>query len=530
MSDSAKAGASRPKRLARAAIERIESVFDAVFTPQWNPLYQLGALAWFFYWIVAASGIYLYAFFDSGVTEAYDSVEHITHVQWYAGGVMRSLHRYASDALVVVMMLHLVREFVMDRLHGPRWFAWVIGVPILWLVFAAGISGYWVVWDKLAHYVALATTEWLDALPLFGEPIARNFIHPTTLSGRFFTLMVFIHIAVPLILLFVMWIHIHRLSHARVNPPRALALGTLGALLVLSFAHPAFSQGPADLGTVPARVGLDWFYLFLYPLLDEYSGLAMWALIGGASLLLLALPWLPRKRPIPAVVDLDNCNGCGRCTADCPHGAVRMGPRSDASSYVQEAVVDPALCVACGICVGACPTATPFRRRSALVAGIELPELPVDEIRERSLASSRALAGEDRVMVYACTQGPRVEHLAGSSVAVISMPCVGMLAPSFIDFMITRRHVDGVLLTGCRSNDCYERLGIRWTEARMAGTRDPYLRSRVPRDRIAHFWAGTDRGRQLAGELESFRTRLRALHAARAPVIETRPETVSGAD
>ena len=65
------------------------------------------------------------------------------------------------------------------------------------------MSGYWVVWDELAQYVAVATTEWLDTLPLFGEPIARNFLHPGTLGSRFFTLLVFIHIFVPLAMLFV---------------------------------------------------------------------------------------------------------------------------------------------------------------------------------------------------------------------------------------------------------------------------------------------------------------------------------------
>ena len=71
------------------------------------------------------------------------------------------------------------------------------------VLFAAGVSGYWVVWDELAQYVAVATTEWLDTLPLFGEPIARNFLHPSTLGSRFFILLVFIHIFVSLAMLFV---------------------------------------------------------------------------------------------------------------------------------------------------------------------------------------------------------------------------------------------------------------------------------------------------------------------------------------
>ena len=308
----------------------MELRYDRLFTASANPFYQLGSLGWFFYWIVAVSGIYLYIFFDTGVTQAYESIEYMTNVQWYAGGVMRSLHRYASDALVVVVVLHLVREYAYDRMRGHRWFAWLTGVPLLWFIYACGITGYWLVWDMLAQYVAISTSEWLDTLPVFGQSIAENFTSSDKLSGRFFTLMVYIHIAVPLFMLFAMWIHIQRHAEARVNPPRRLAAGTLVSLLLLSVAYPAVSHEAANLEAVPGTVNLDWFYLALYPLLDVIPGGQLWLIVGAATLLLLVMPWLPPARAEPtAVVDLENCNGCTRCYDDCPFSAITMMPRSD---------------------------------------------------------------------------------------------------------------------------------------------------------------------------------------------------------
>ena len=97
----------------RATFDFVELGLDKVFSQHWNPLHHLGALGFFMYWIVAATGIYLYIFFDTGITEAYSSVEYMTNEQWYLAGVMRSLHRYASDAMVLLMVIHMMRENLM---------------------------------------------------------------------------------------------------------------------------------------------------------------------------------------------------------------------------------------------------------------------------------------------------------------------------------------------------------------------------------------------------------------------------------
>jgi ferredoxin/coenzyme F420-reducing hydrogenase delta subunit len=517
------------RTVAKAAFESVDNLFDQAFGPELNPMHQLGALGWFFYWIVIVSGVYLYIFFDTGIHQAYESLEYITNVQWYAAGVMRSLHRYASDALVIVVMLHLLREFVLDRYRGARWFSWFTGVPLLWFMFACGITGYWMVWDVLAQYIAIATTEWLDTLGIFGETIARNFLNPDILSGRFFTLMVFIHIAVPLFMLLVMWIHIQRQNHARVNPPKALAIGTLGMLLVLSFIEPAVSQAPADLDSVPSVINLDWFYLAAYPLLDFIPGLAMWAIAAGGTLLLLLLPWLPpRRRKAAAVVDLDNCNGCGRCVDDCPFTAVTLQKRTDDAGFSEEAAVKNDLCTSCGICVGACPTSTPFRRTTELVPGIDLPDRSMRALRDRVVEAAAGLSGDARVMVFGCENGPGLQRLEGPGVATMELRCIGMLPPSFIDFLITRHHVEGIFLTGCILGDCHNRLGNQWTEKRLAGERDPYLRERVPRERIGRYWAGVTHNTRLVQELAAFREQLKGRPPYHRPARTASGQPIAG--
>jgi coenzyme F420-reducing hydrogenase delta subunit/ferredoxin len=496
------------KRALARLFSSVEAIFEYAFGQQNNPFVSLGALGWYFYWIVAATGVYLYIFFDTGITDAYTSVEYITHEQWYAAGLMRSLHRYASDALVIVVVLHIFREFALDRLRGKRFFAWLTGVPLLGFIYICGISGYWLVWDKLAQFVAVATTEWLDALPVFGEPIASNFLNSTTLGGRFFTLMVFIHIFGPLFMLLLMWVHVQRHSGARLNPPKPLAIGTLAVLVVLSFAWPAVSQGPANLDVVPAQLGLDWFYLAAYPLLDVIPGGRLWLILFGGLVVLALLPWLPPKKPTPvAVVSLENCNGCARCVDDCPFGALTMVPRTDGRSYALEPAVSADNCTSCGICAGSCPTSTPFRRAKPIQPGIELPDRTIGALRDELMSGGVTQGSGDRVIVFSCDTSA-ADHLRNDGVRVIKLPCIGMLPPSFVDFALSRRYADGVMIAGCAEGDCHHRLGNTWTSARMAATRDPYLRGRVDKRRLALVWLPPKATRRRVQALKAFRASL----------------------
>ncbi len=473
--------------VARSQIELLGRFLRWGFPGKENPMNHLGSLTIFFCWIVLISGLWLLIFYRTSVNGAFESLEYLTHEQWYLGGIMRSLHRYASDAAIVTILLHIVCEFSRDTYRLKRWFSWSTGLPLVWIVFVFGISGYWLVWDELAQYVAITSSELLDASPIFTNKMAANFLMDSALSDRFFTLMAFLHlIGLPIFLVFGIWLHVFRLSRPKINPPKRLMAGTLLAMLLLALLFPAYSQDQANLAVAPQSLELDWFYLHVYPLAELWSPGWVWALLAGISALIFLAPWLPPgKAQQLALVDLDNCNGCQRCADDCPYSAIEMLPRSDGKRYQHEAVVDPDRCVSCGICVGACPTATPFRNQSALIPGIDLPQLSAQDLKR---AIDKATANQPPVLSFACTGSSELAWLQANNKAVVEVVCAGQVPPSYLDYVLSRNRSDRVLLTGC-DGDCKFRFGLDWTEQRITRQRDPNLRRRVGAYRIAMAWA-----------------------------------------
>jgi len=280
------------QRFGQVFFLRLEKALNRSFGSSFNPYYYLGAITYLMFWIIVVSGFYIYAFYDTGVNDAYNSVENITHRQWYLGGIMRSLHRYASDGMVLAAILHMLRNFVFDRHRDFRWFSWFTGIVVLWLVYMAGINGYWLVWDNLAQFTAVATAEWLDSLPIFSAALARNFLEEGSVNDRFFSLLSLIHIGIPLATFAIIWIHTQRVPEAKTSPPRVLTIGLIISLVVLSLVKPALSQGSADLNSSPSVLDLDWFYLWSYPLIYSWGPGKVWALAGGITGFLFLLPFI----------------------------------------------------------------------------------------------------------------------------------------------------------------------------------------------------------------------------------------------
>ncbi len=478
----------------RVVDEVLTSTFDHAFAPAHNPWRHLGALAFLCLVSAVVSGIIAYTLYDTSVSGAYQSGLRLQNDPLALGRLLRGLHRYAADAGLLLTLLHLVREALRGHFRGVRWFSWLSGIPLLWLLWLAGLTGLWLLWDERSLFSVNATAEWLQALPLGAELLARNFLTPGALNDRFFSFIMFIHIGLPLLLLAATWVHVQRVSRPRMWPPYPLSAATLAMLALLALVLPVVSLGPADTGHVSARLSLDWFFLLAHPLVDALSAQTAWWLVGALTLALALLPLLRQPRSAllgPARVNLAHCNGCARCAADCPFGAVVMVARTDQRRHPTQAWVNSDWCAACGICVGSCPSSTPFRRIEDIVSGIELPDATIATLRRELQQKVASLTGPDKLVLFACRQAADFNALADARTAVLTLECAAMLPPSFVEYA-TRLGACGAVVAGCREGDCEFRLGDQWVQERVLGMREPRLRVSAARDRLAVVWAGRD--------------------------------------
>jgi coenzyme F420-reducing hydrogenase delta subunit len=156
-----------------------------------------------------------------------------------------------------------------------------------------------------------------------------------------------------------------------------------------------------------------------------------------------------------------------------------------------------------------------------LRTGIDLPDRPLRLLRECVVAAATTLQESPRIMTLTCEHGGGARGTAGTVV----LPCVAMAPPSLIDFILSRNLADGIIVAGCAESACYHRLGVAWTKQRFDRTRDPYLRARVPRDRVAMIWTSALETRRFEQEVAAFKTRLANLptiaaqHALGTPTV-----------
>lgn len=186
------------------------------------------------------TGIWLAMEYTPTADLAFNSVQHIMREVNY-GWLVRFLHTTGASAFFVVVYLHMYRGLIYGSYKRPRELLWLIGMAIYMTLLLEAFTGYVLPWGQMSYWGAQVITSFASAIPLIGKYLVIWARGDYVVSGvtlhRFFSLHV---IAVPLLLLFFVFIHLVALHYVGSNNPDGIDVGHKKSKDTIAF-HPYYT-------------------------------------------------------------------------------------------------------------------------------------------------------------------------------------------------------------------------------------------------------------------------------------------------
>ena len=156
-----------------------------------NWYYTLGSATMFAFLSQAVTGVMLAMYYEPDSSRAYESTSHITS-QVFLGEFVRGMHKWGSSVMIILIFLHMGRTFFFGAYKYPRELNWIIGVVLLVLTLAMGLTGYLLPFDQRSFWATVVAVNINASGPIMG-PYLADFLRagaefgPTTIP-RFYAL------------------------------------------------------------------------------------------------------------------------------------------------------------------------------------------------------------------------------------------------------------------------------------------------------------------------------------------------------
>jgi len=280
------------------------------------------------------TGIWLAMEYTPTAEGAFASIQHIMRDVHY-GWLLRFMHSTGASAFFVVIYLHMYRGLIYGSYQKPRELLWLFGMLLYMVLLLEAFTGYVLPWGQMSFWGAAVITSFASAIPYVGKFIVVWLRGDYNVSGvtlhRFFSLHV---IAVPLVILGLVFFHLIALHHVGSNNPDGIEIKNkknsagvpldgipfhpyytlkdlVGAVVFLMvffcivFFAPkmggyfleADNYLPANAMQTPTHIAPIWymtpFYAILRAVPNKFLGLTAMA---AAIAFMFVLPWLDRSR------------------------------------------------------------------------------------------------------------------------------------------------------------------------------------------------------------------------------------------
>ncbi len=199
--------------------------------------FYLGFVTFFLFLILLTTGIALMVYYRPYPAVAYQDMKDLQFVV-FLGPFLRAMHRWAAQAMVICVFLHMCRVFFTASYKKPRQFNWVIGVVLLLLTLGLSFTGYLLPWDQLAYWAITVGTNIGGYAPFIGERIREILLGGHTVGQEALIRFYVLHVAIlpSLVILFTI-VHFWRIRKDgglsrppwKVQPKKSEQLVTIGA-------------------------------------------------------------------------------------------------------------------------------------------------------------------------------------------------------------------------------------------------------------------------------------------------------------
>ncbi|HEV3166130.1 MAG TPA: cytochrome b N-terminal domain-containing protein [Isosphaeraceae bacterium] len=287
-----------------------------------------GGARWRYVWGSALTGTFLIQLFTGTLlmfsyspssSTAWGSVFYIND-QMRLGWFIRGIHHFGSQAMIVLLALHIVQVLLAGAYRSPREINWWFGVALMFLTVGFSLTGYLLPWDQKGYWATKVATNIAGSAPGIGPALQRVVVGGLEYGNQTLTRFYGLHVGVlPTLLVFCLVAHVALFRKHGVTAPRnaqgmdtfwpkqvffdtlasAAVFGVLVGLVLFNKGAPLDAPADPSSGDYPARP--EWYFLSLFQMLKYFPGerevIGTVVVPGAIMTVLLLLPLLDKILP-----------------------------------------------------------------------------------------------------------------------------------------------------------------------------------------------------------------------------------------
>ena len=257
-----------------------------------SPLGFLGMLTFVLFIILGITGALLMLWYEPILDRAWHSVENINDTIPY-GFHIRNIHYHASNAMVMMALLHMYYQYFSGRYKIRNEILWVTGIILGVLTILEAFTGYDIIFSERAELAISIAASLTNSIPVLGPQMREAFFgagfHDFIL--RFYAFHVFL---LPIAMLGLMLVHFPRFLVFDV--PMVMAIS--GAVMLTGGVFPVGLGLPFEPDTPPGITVPEWYltglYAFLRTMYDKFTTGVAWP--GLFIFALLIVPFIDKYK------------------------------------------------------------------------------------------------------------------------------------------------------------------------------------------------------------------------------------------